>query len=152
MLDARTDAPAFILGRRGDVLATNALLRALLADFDAMPFRERNLTRWILLDPVARVGRRGPCGPHSTVPNPLRWRDRRLRLSTASRQATSSQLRPTVVASTAKMSRPAHPSVHSCGTLASGRNKAPSDGGIGQGAARSREVGRPDCRRSPLAC
>lgn len=54
MLDAWTDAPAFILGRRGDVLATNALLRALLADFDAMPYRERNLTRWILLDPVAR--------------------------------------------------------------------------------------------------
>jgi hypothetical protein len=48
------DQPAFILGRRGDVLATNALARALLADFDAMPYRERNLTRWILLDPAAR--------------------------------------------------------------------------------------------------
>ena len=49
-----TDQPAFVLGRRGDVLATNALARALLADFDAMPYRERNLTRWILLDPAAR--------------------------------------------------------------------------------------------------
>lgn len=54
MLDAWTDQPAFVLGRRGDVLATNALLRALLADFDAMPYKDRNLTRWILLDPAAR--------------------------------------------------------------------------------------------------
>ena len=54
MLDAWTGQPAFVLGRRGDVLATNALARALLADFDAMPYRDRNLTRWILLDPVAR--------------------------------------------------------------------------------------------------
>jgi hypothetical protein len=49
------DRPAaFVLGRRGDVLATNALARALLADFDAMPYRDRNLTKWILLDPAAR--------------------------------------------------------------------------------------------------
>ena len=54
MLDAWTDQPAFVLGRRGDVLATNALARALLADFDAMPYRDRNLTKWILLDPAAR--------------------------------------------------------------------------------------------------
>lgn len=54
MLDSWTDQPAFVLGRRGDVLATNALARALLADFDAMPHRDRNLTKWILLDPAAR--------------------------------------------------------------------------------------------------
>lgn len=54
MLDNWTDQPAFVLGRRGDVLASNALARALIADFDAMPYRERNLTRWILLDPAAR--------------------------------------------------------------------------------------------------
>ncbi len=54
MLDAWTGQPAFVLGRRGDVLATNALARALLVDFDAMPYRDRNLTRWILLDPAAR--------------------------------------------------------------------------------------------------
>jgi hypothetical protein len=35
MLDAWTGQPAFVLGRHGDVLATNALARALLADFDA---------------------------------------------------------------------------------------------------------------------
>jgi transcriptional regulator with XRE-family HTH domain len=54
LIDAWADQAAFVLGRRGDVLATNALARALLADFDALPHRERNLTRWILLDPVAR--------------------------------------------------------------------------------------------------
>jgi transcriptional regulator with XRE-family HTH domain len=54
MLDAWTMQPAFVLGRRGDVLATNALTRALLTDFDAMAYRERNLTKWILLDPAAR--------------------------------------------------------------------------------------------------
>lgn len=54
LLDAWTDQPAFVLGRRGDVLATNALARASLADFDAMPRRDRNLTKWILLDPAAR--------------------------------------------------------------------------------------------------
>ena len=54
MLDAWTTQPAFVLGRRGDVLATNALARALLADFDAMAYRDRNLTKWILLNPAAR--------------------------------------------------------------------------------------------------
>jgi transcriptional regulator with XRE-family HTH domain len=54
MLDGWTGQPAFVLGRRGDVLATNALARALLADFEAMPYRDRNLTKWILLDPAAR--------------------------------------------------------------------------------------------------
>ncbi|MFC7329453.1 helix-turn-helix transcriptional regulator [Marinactinospora rubrisoli] len=54
MLDSFTDQAAFVLGRRGDVLATNRLCRALLADFDSMPYRERNLTRWIILDEAAR--------------------------------------------------------------------------------------------------
>ncbi|MDX3099805.1 helix-turn-helix transcriptional regulator [Nonomuraea angiospora] len=53
-LDSFTDQAAFVLGRRGDVLAANRLAKALLADFDAMPYRERNLTRWIILDPAAR--------------------------------------------------------------------------------------------------
>ncbi|MEU6457379.1 helix-turn-helix transcriptional regulator [Streptomyces sp. NPDC047065] len=53
-LDSFHDHAAFILGRRGDVLATNHLCRALIADFDAMPYRERNLTRWIVLAPQAR--------------------------------------------------------------------------------------------------
>ncbi|MET7338257.1 helix-turn-helix transcriptional regulator [Nonomuraea sp. NPDC005650] len=54
LLDSFTDHAAFILGRRGDVLATNHLCRVLLTDFDAMPYRERNLTRWIILDEAAR--------------------------------------------------------------------------------------------------
>ncbi|MEU7835527.1 MULTISPECIES: helix-turn-helix transcriptional regulator [unclassified Nonomuraea] len=53
-LESFTDQAGFILGRRGDILASNHLCRALLADFDAMPYRERNLTRWIILDPAAR--------------------------------------------------------------------------------------------------
>jgi transcriptional regulator with XRE-family HTH domain len=46
--------PAFVLGRRTDVLATNRLARALLTDFDAMPDAERNHARWLFLDPLAR--------------------------------------------------------------------------------------------------
>jgi hypothetical protein len=46
--------PAFVLGRRTDVLATNRMARALLADFDAMPAGERNHARWLFLDPRAR--------------------------------------------------------------------------------------------------
>ncbi|MEU6711684.1 helix-turn-helix transcriptional regulator [Nonomuraea sp. NPDC046802] len=53
-LDSFTNQAAFVLGRRGDVLAANRLAKALLTDFDAMPYRERNLTRWIILDPAAR--------------------------------------------------------------------------------------------------
>ncbi|WP_256258518.1 MmyB family transcriptional regulator [Streptomyces mirabilis] len=39
LLDSFGDHAALILGRRGDVLATNHLCRVLLADFDAMPYR-----------------------------------------------------------------------------------------------------------------
>ncbi|MFI6360751.1 helix-turn-helix transcriptional regulator [Streptomyces sp. NPDC050743] len=53
-LDSFTDQAGFILGRRTDVLATNHLARALMTDFDALPARERNLTRWILLNEAAR--------------------------------------------------------------------------------------------------
>lgn len=46
--------PAFVLGRRLDVLGTNTMARALLCDFDARPRRDRNHARWVFLDPVAR--------------------------------------------------------------------------------------------------
>ncbi|KAA0943210.1 helix-turn-helix transcriptional regulator [Streptomyces apricus] len=49
------DTPAFVLGRRTDILATNRMARLLLADFDAMPARERNAVRWIMLDETARA-------------------------------------------------------------------------------------------------
>ncbi|MFE4831245.1 helix-turn-helix transcriptional regulator [Streptomyces sp. NPDC056672] len=48
------DTPAFVLGRRTDILATNRMARVLLADFDALPARERNAVRWIMLDEAAR--------------------------------------------------------------------------------------------------
>ncbi|MFC4508277.1 helix-turn-helix transcriptional regulator [Streptomyces vulcanius] len=53
-LDSFDNHAGFVLGRRGDLLATNHLCRALMADFDAMPYRERNLTRWIVLTPEAQ--------------------------------------------------------------------------------------------------
>ncbi|MFI9761508.1 helix-turn-helix transcriptional regulator [Streptomyces sp. NPDC051963] len=46
--------PAFVLGRRTDVVASNPLARALIADFDAMPANERNQSRFVFLDHAAR--------------------------------------------------------------------------------------------------
>jgi transcriptional regulator with XRE-family HTH domain len=54
LMAALDDQAAFIVGRRTDVLALNPLATALLADFPARPAIERNLTRWMILDPVAR--------------------------------------------------------------------------------------------------
>lgn len=54
LLDSFVDHPAFIRGRRTEVLAMNPLARFLLADFPSMPPRERSLIRWALLDPEAR--------------------------------------------------------------------------------------------------
>lgn len=53
-LQALDHRPAFILGRRTDVLASNHLARAVLTDFDALPVSQRNLARYYLLDPQAR--------------------------------------------------------------------------------------------------
>jgi transcriptional regulator with XRE-family HTH domain len=54
MLDTLDRVPAFILGRRTDVLASNRLARAVLTDFEALPATRRNLARYYLLDPQAR--------------------------------------------------------------------------------------------------
>jgi transcriptional regulator with XRE-family HTH domain len=54
LLDSLADQPAFILGRRTDVLAANTLARALITDWQTLPARQRNYTRWIFLDPAAR--------------------------------------------------------------------------------------------------
>jgi transcriptional regulator with XRE-family HTH domain len=54
LMDGLTGHPAFIIGRRTDVLAANALARALIADWHAMPARERNYVRWLVLAPEAR--------------------------------------------------------------------------------------------------
>jgi len=55
LLDSFSTQPALILGRRTDILASNALARALFADFEAMPAKHRNYARWLLLDEGART-------------------------------------------------------------------------------------------------
>ncbi|MEU0896611.1 MmyB family transcriptional regulator [Streptomyces massasporeus] len=54
MLRGLHDQPAFVLGRRNEVLASNDLLDALFTPFNHRPPDERNLLRWMLLDPAAR--------------------------------------------------------------------------------------------------
>lgn len=54
-LETLDHVPAMIVGRRTDVLAANRMLRALLTDFDARPPRQRNVARYMFLDPDARV-------------------------------------------------------------------------------------------------
>lgn len=54
LLDQLTELPAFVRGRRTEMLAMNPLARFVLHDFMAAPARERNLVRWALLDPEAR--------------------------------------------------------------------------------------------------
>lgn len=54
MLQTLDHVPAFVLGRRTDVLASNRLAHAVLTDFDALPATRRNLARYYLLDPEAR--------------------------------------------------------------------------------------------------
>ncbi|GIJ63917.1 helix-turn-helix transcriptional regulator [Virgisporangium aurantiacum] len=50
LLDAMTDAAAYVVGRRTDVLAWNRLGAALVADFDALPARQRNFARILFGD------------------------------------------------------------------------------------------------------
>ncbi|MET9878855.1 helix-turn-helix transcriptional regulator [Actinacidiphila glaucinigra] len=54
LLEVLRDTPAMILDGRMDVLALNRLARAIFADFETMPICERNLARFMFLDPVAR--------------------------------------------------------------------------------------------------
>jgi transcriptional regulator with XRE-family HTH domain len=55
MMAALHDQPAFILGRRTDVLSANPLAKALITDFSAKPAIERNYTRFMVLDPAAKA-------------------------------------------------------------------------------------------------
>ncbi|GAA2623548.1 helix-turn-helix transcriptional regulator [Paractinoplanes durhamensis] len=50
LMNAMTEVPAFVVGRRTDVLAWNPLGLALIADFRAMPPRQRNFARLFFLD------------------------------------------------------------------------------------------------------
>lgn len=54
LLDAMGDVPAYVLGRRMDVLGWNRLANALLGDFEAMRPEERNAARHVFLGPGAR--------------------------------------------------------------------------------------------------
>ena len=54
LIDALTEQPAMILGRRMDILASNRIARALFADFEALKPRERNYARWLFVDEAAR--------------------------------------------------------------------------------------------------
>jgi transcriptional regulator with XRE-family HTH domain len=54
MLETLEHVPAFIMGRRTDILAANRLARVVITDFDAIPAPRRNLARYMLLDPQAR--------------------------------------------------------------------------------------------------
>ena len=54
LLQTLDHVPAFVIGRRTDVLATNTLARAILTDFEALPPGRRNLARYLLLDPESR--------------------------------------------------------------------------------------------------
>ncbi|MGY0236366.1 helix-turn-helix transcriptional regulator [Longispora urticae] len=54
LIDAMDGVPAYITGRRTDVLGWNRLARALLVDFPALPPAERNMARFVFLDPTAR--------------------------------------------------------------------------------------------------
>ncbi|GAA4168098.1 helix-turn-helix transcriptional regulator [Gryllotalpicola koreensis] len=46
--------PAMIQGPRMEILASNAAMRTLLTDWNAMPPAERNIARWLFLAPEAR--------------------------------------------------------------------------------------------------
>lgn len=55
LLASLSDHPALVLGRRTDVLASNALARALTTDWPRLPGPRRSYARWVLLDPAARA-------------------------------------------------------------------------------------------------
>jgi transcriptional regulator with XRE-family HTH domain len=55
LLDRIVEVPAYVVGRRTDILAWNAAAAALFVDFGALPERERNYVRLLFLDPVVRA-------------------------------------------------------------------------------------------------
>ncbi len=55
MIASMTGHPAFVIGRRTDVLYANTLAKALLTDWTTLPPKHRNYTRWVFLDPAARA-------------------------------------------------------------------------------------------------
>lgn len=55
LLDALAHTPAFVLGRRTDILAWNVAATALFLDFAALPREQRNLVRLVFLEPRVRA-------------------------------------------------------------------------------------------------
>jgi transcriptional regulator with XRE-family HTH domain len=53
LLEAMEGVPAYVLGRRLDVIGWNRMARAVFGDFAAMPAEDRNLARLVFLDPAA---------------------------------------------------------------------------------------------------
>lgn len=54
LLDTMENTPAYVLGRRTDVIAWNRLACAVLGDFPALPPQQRNMARLLFLDPATR--------------------------------------------------------------------------------------------------
>jgi transcriptional regulator with XRE-family HTH domain len=54
MVHALHPVPAVLHGPRLEVLAINRAARLLIHDFEAMPAHDRNMVRWMFLDPNAR--------------------------------------------------------------------------------------------------
>ncbi|WP_267243073.1 helix-turn-helix domain-containing protein [Streptomyces sp. PR69] len=54
LLDAMDTVPAYVLGRRLDIVGWNRMARALMGDFAALPARQRNMAWIVFLDPNAR--------------------------------------------------------------------------------------------------
>ncbi|MDQ0946525.1 transcriptional regulator with XRE-family HTH domain [Streptomyces phaeochromogenes] len=55
VLEDLTAVPAIVQGRRGDILAWNALAAALVTDFSRIPEKHRNYPRLIFTDPALRT-------------------------------------------------------------------------------------------------
>jgi transcriptional regulator with XRE-family HTH domain len=53
-LQALASVPAYIIGRRLDILAWNELATTLIADFPALPAAERNMARLVFLDDASK--------------------------------------------------------------------------------------------------
>ncbi|MDH6577888.1 helix-turn-helix transcriptional regulator [Kitasatospora sp. MAP5-34] len=54
LIDSMTDIPAYVIGRRLDIIGWNRLAGALLGDFAAMPAEQRNLAWQLFLSPASR--------------------------------------------------------------------------------------------------
>ncbi|MCA2200254.1 helix-turn-helix domain-containing protein [Streptomyces griseoincarnatus] len=54
LLDAMETVPAYVVGRRSEILAWNQMATAVFGDWGALPPRERNWARMVFLDPAQR--------------------------------------------------------------------------------------------------